>query len=179
MPEGKAFFSPRSVGLLAPLQSFFDDGAVSEIVLNRPGEIFVEKHGEFSCHAVPEYTPQTLAMLFQLIANEGQQNLSVKTPLLSGNLFDGSRIQLVVPPVSQQPTFSIRRKIVQDFTLEHYAHQNFYQETKSFDLAAPDFSQLPESEQQLIQHYQQQQWDSFIRGAIQLKKKHCYFRWDV
>ncbi len=170
MHAEKIFFSPRSAGLLAPLQPFLEDGEVSEILLNRPGEVFVEKQGQLQCHAVPEFNPSTLDMLFQLIANENAQTLSAKTPLLSGSLLDGSRVQLVLPPTASQYTFSIRRKVVHHFTLDNYAHIHFYNQARAFDIKAPVFAHLPENEQQLIQLYQQRNWDAFIRLAIQLKK---------
>ena len=43
MEHLKACYSAGSVGLLAPLQDFLDDDRVSEILINKPQEVFVER----------------------------------------------------------------------------------------------------------------------------------------
>ncbi len=44
----KASFAPGVAGLLAPLQDFLDDASISEILINRPKEVFIEKDGQMS-----------------------------------------------------------------------------------------------------------------------------------
>lgn len=166
----KSYYSPRAEGLLAPLRPFLDDKTVSEIVLNRPQEIFVEKQGKFTCHDVPSFTESKLSMLFQLVANENRQLLSPQMPLLSGSLQDGSRVQLVLPPVAKHYTFAVRRQTVQRLTLEDYGAQKFYQNAKKFDLQTAVFSHLPQEEQELINLYQKNEWHKFIKFAVYLKK---------
>ena len=166
----KLYFSPQAAGLLAPLQSFLDDTAVSEMVLNRPQEIFIEKHGKFTRHGVPSFTESKLAVLFQLIANENKQVLSPEKPLLSGSLQDGSRVQLVLPPVAKHYTFAVRRQSVKSFRLDDYKAQEFYQDAQQFDLQAPALSQMPQKERELVALYQKNEWHLFIKQAIHLKK---------
>lgn len=163
-------YAPHSEGLLAPLKPWLDDNAVSEILLNKPQEVFVEKGGVLKHVDVPELTEQTVDMLFQLIANENQQALSPQQPLLSGSLMDGSRVQLVLPPTATHYTFSIRRKVVRDFSLDTYKEKKFYQKVMPFDIKATPFDNLAESEKRLLHLYQQHHWDAFIRLAIQLRK---------
>src|SRR3989344_5893419 len=103
----KAKAKPSSLGLLRPIAKWLIDENVSEILLNRPQEIFVEKEGKMNSRKVPEFNDYTLECLFQLIANENQQLLNKEHPILSGSLLDGSRVQLVIPPISVYPTFSI------------------------------------------------------------------------
>lgn len=163
-------YIPGAVGLLAPIQAWLDDGAVSEILLNRPEEIWVEKQGELKPFAVPAFHEAHLNRLFQLIANENDQRLSKATPLLSGSLKDGSRVQLCLPPTAKYPTFSIRRQVVRHLSLTDYEKQNFYSEAKFANIDEEDFNHLPDAEKALIHDYATANWPAFIQRAIQLKK---------
>jgi type IV secretion system protein VirB11 len=48
-------FAPQSEGLLAPLATWLEDSEVSEILINRPNEVFIEKNGKFTPFEVPDY----------------------------------------------------------------------------------------------------------------------------
>ena len=163
-------FAADSSGLLTPLQPWLNDPSVSEILINQPQEVFIEKGDQLTRHAVPDYDVQTLQMLFRLIANENQQALSSRTPLLSGNLLDGSRVQLVMPPTAKHHSLSIRRKVVQKLTLDNYSKLNFYHHAKPFDIKSQHIDNLPDTDKTLLQLYQDQDWDSFIEQAIAFRK---------
>ncbi len=163
-------YAPHAEGLLAPLKPWFEDPAVNEILLNKPEEIYVEKNGKLTAHTIPEYHERRLSMLFQLIANENQQELTAQKPLLSGSIFDGARVQLVLPPTSKNYTLSIRRNVVHHFTLDHYQDNNFYAKAKSFDVREDHIAHLPQEEKTLLELYQQNKWDEFIRQAILNRK---------
>lgn len=162
-------YSPGSSGLLKPLESCLSDPEVSEILLNQPQEIWIEKQGRLVSHSVPEFTESHLFRLFQLIANENQQQLSTEFPLLSGSLSDGSRVQLCLPPTSKHYAFAIRRKVVQNFSLNDYKQGSFYGSVKRVRLNK-SHEALREEEGELIDAYERGDWDDFIRTAI-LKKK--------
>lgn len=163
-------YAPNAEGLLAPLKPWLDDPEVNEILLNKPQEIYVEKNGKLESHAIKEYHEQRLSMLFQLIANENQQELTEKKPLLSGSLFDGTRVQLVLPPTSKNYTLSIRRNVMQDFTLDHYQKADFYRQARAFDVSDDHLGHLSQEEKALFSSYQKNAWDAFIREAILLRK---------
>ncbi len=162
-------YSPGSSGLLQPLTTWLSDPEVSEILLNQPKEIWIEKQGRLILHQVPEFSEAHLSRLFQLIANENQQRLSNEFPLLSGSLSDGSRVQLCLPPTSKHYAFAIRRKVVQSFSLSDYEKGHFYGSVKRVQLHKSSES-LREEEGDLIDAYEAGDWDFFIRRAI-LKKK--------
>ncbi len=90
-----------SIALLQPLQKWLNDGRVSEVMLNKQGEVWIEKNGILTKHEVPELGARHLACLFQLLANENKQRISLENPLLSGSLPDGSRVQLCLPPTAK------------------------------------------------------------------------------
>ena len=163
-------YAPTSEGLLAPLKPWLDDTTVSEILLNTPQEIYVEKQGALQRFDVPALDERALMMLFQLIANENSQTLNEKSPLLSASLQDGSRIQIVLPPTAKAQTLSIRRKVLRHVNLDDYQALRFYQHAKPFDIREEKLSQFSEEERSLVLLYQKADWDKFIRHAIALKK---------
>lgn len=160
---------PKSQGLLEPIQSWLNDSLVSEILLNEPQIIYVEKEGILKRVSVPEYQENLLDMLFQLIANENQQEFNQTKPILSGNLLDGSRVQLVLPPTAQNYTMSIRRQVVKHFKLDDYP-TSFYENAIVCKDLRYDFDSLDLSEKMLLRLYADRRWDEFIRNAILLKK---------
>lgn len=163
-------YLPTSSGLLAPIEAYLNDREISEILINRPYEIFIEKKGKMTAHVIPEFSEKMLYTLFKLIANENRQELSEKKPLLSGSLLDGTRVQLVLPPVSLSPVMSLRRKVVSSRVLADYDQDSiFYQQTKKAVMNA-DKPSLSEGECQLIELYKKEKWPEFIKMAILLKK---------
>lgn len=170
MNVSDACFSAASAGLLTPLAPWISDPHVSEILLNRPKEIYVEKMGKITRFDVPAYNEKMLTHLFQLISNENNQTLTEKQPLLSGSLLDGSRIQLVKSPIATHDAFAIRRQVAQQLTLSHYQKTGFYQNTKNTVSEGNEALNLSDAEKQLMIDYQEKNWDQFIHNAILFKK---------
>lgn len=163
-------YAPDSSGLLKPLKPWLEDNEVSEVLLNKPGEAYIEKKGILKRVDVPQFDQRTVMRLFQLIANENSQEISEKKPLLSASLRDGSRIQIVLPPTAKCPTLSIRRKVIQNFTLDDYDGIGFYKQAVPFNVETQHFSAFHEEEKELLRFYQEKKWGQFIRRAIELKK---------
>lgn len=166
----KTHFTPGSEGLLSPIKHFFQDKAVSEILINKPQEVFVERLGVMERHVIPALDFMHTRRLFTFIANENGQNLSDINPLLSGNLYDNSRVQLVIPPAAKYHTLSIRRPSIQKLTLADYKASGFYDNMRGFDLNADEALCLDEKEMELGALYHSQNWGDFIAMAVELKK---------
>lgn len=167
MDEVKACFAPGVAGMLSPLCNFLEDGEVSEILINRPQEVFVERAGTMRRFDLPALSSQYLRRLFMLIANENRQIISEASPLLSGNLADGSRVQLVIPPASQYETLSIRKFTSHPFSFDDYGVQGFFNATNVTTLGD---SPADKSEQSLQALYRAQHWQEFLKTAILTKK---------
>lgn len=163
-------FAPGSEGLLAPLMPWLNDNKVSEILINKPQEVYIERLGEMKRVEVSALTELHLKRLFLFIANENQQHLSDYSPLLSGNLYDGSRVQLVIPPASKHYTLAIRRKSIKKLTLEDYKHSNFYEKVKPFHAFNEDESLFTPDDKELAHLYHQGNWPGFIELAVLTKK---------
>ena len=160
-------FAPGSEGLLTPLNPFFADPRVSEILINKPQEVFVEREGKMTCHRMDALTAAHLKRLFALIANENGLPLTSASPLLSGNLFDGSRVQLVIPPAAKTFALAIRRQSVASMVLDDYRNTSFFAAARA-DIGHKSPHQ--KTDKTLLALYHNQRWADFIASAIELKK---------
>lgn len=166
----KSYFTPGAEGLLTPIKHFFQDRAVSEILINKPQEVYVERAGVMEHHAIGVLDAMHLRRLFTFIANENGQSLSETSPLLSGNLYDDSRVQLVIPPASRYYTLSIRRPSIKKLTLADYKVLGFYDNMRGFDLETSLEETLSDGERALGRLYHTKNWGDFIALAVELKK---------
>jgi type IV secretion system protein VirB11 len=107
---------------LAPLADALAREDVTDIFINRPGEIWLETLGgglERQDH--PKLDELTLARLARQIAALTHQGISREHPLLSATLPDGSRIQVVSPPATRGPlVLAIRKHIAPKMALADY-----------------------------------------------------------
>jgi len=95
---------------LGPVLQYLDDPGVSEILINGPEEIFVERKGKLE--RVPARFPDedSLRAAVNSIAQSVGRRVSDEEPRLDARLPDGSRIAVVIPPCSRKgTTVSIRK----------------------------------------------------------------------
>ena len=96
---------------LAPLAPWLDAGDITDILINRPGEIWIERQGGATEKiAVPELTEQVLGRLARQVAAASDQGINRERPLLSATLPDGARIQIIGPPATRGGTMIAIRK---------------------------------------------------------------------
>lgn len=93
---------------LGPLQPLVDDAEVTDILVNAPDEVFVERRGRLERTAVRLADAGEVQALAQRIAALAGRELSVAHPLVDARLADGSRVNAVIPPVGG-PYLSIRK----------------------------------------------------------------------
>lgn len=156
--------------LLQPLLPWLDSPMVSEILINKPHEVYIEENGALFSHEVKAYDERSLDAFFQLIANENQQEINSEKPLLSGSLLGDLRVQLVLPPTAGHYTLSIRRKVLTNTTLDAYQNRDFYQKTLASVANPLSLKDLSEEEQHLKVLYEGQNWHQFIKSAIAARK---------
>lgn len=154
--------------LLKPIMPWINDDQVTEIVLNRPGSIFVERLDRFQQYAIPEFDEKYLNQLFRLIANENHQELNSNNPLMSGILRNGSRIQLVVPPVSCSFAFAIRIKRECQMDLETLHRNGYFDNACMFSIDGE--SGLEQVEKALLSAYKAGEWQKFVQLALKSRK---------
>ena len=170
MNLSSSFVKPGVEGLLSPLMPWLTDARVSEIMMNSPREVFVERDGHMSRHDVSALTPLYAQRLFQMIANESNQRLDDEHPLLSGNLYDGTRVQLITPPVSLYHTLSIRKASVKPLALQDYENVGFYQALLPFHANDDSVALTDEIDRELLALYTAGHWNAFIHRAIDARK---------
>ncbi len=121
----------RSVYLdayLAPLRRWLDRGSVTEILVNRPGEIWIEDAEKPGMQRIelPEMTDQLLQRMAEQVARISHQGINREHPLLAATLpaangAGGARIQLVGPPATRSHwALAIRRHRLLDLELDAY-----------------------------------------------------------
>jgi type IV secretion system protein VirB11 len=109
---------------------------VVEIVLNRPGEVWVERLGEpaMQRYDVPRMNEAAVRFLAERVAGFTDQSVSEETPLLSAALPSGERFQTVLPPAAPQGgAFAIRKQVVKDLSLDDFERMGAFDETTITD----------------------------------------------
>jgi pilus assembly protein CpaF len=92
------------------MDKFFDDPQVSEIMVNGPNQIFIEKEGKLILTDAKYEGELQLRLAINHIINPFGRYVNYKHPMVDAHLKDGSRINAVIPPVAQQGScLSIRR----------------------------------------------------------------------
>ncbi len=101
----------ESIGtFLAPVKAFLDDESVSEVLINGPSEIFVERRGLLEKTTARFSDEQALIAAVRNIAQFVGRKIDAEHLTLDARLPDGSRIAAVVPPCSRRgTTLSIRK----------------------------------------------------------------------
>lgn len=107
---------------LAPLASWLSREDVTDIYINRPGEVWIESlGGAIERHEDPALTEQLLGRLARQIAAHGSQGISRAAPLLAASLPDGSRVQIIAPPATRAGhVLAIRRHVKAEFSLAEW-----------------------------------------------------------
>ncbi len=118
---------------LAPLTGMLARPDVTDIYVNRPGELWVETiGGGIERHEAPGLDEPTLARLARQIAALSHQGISREHPLLSATLPDGARIQIIAPPATRGPlALAIRKHVSPELDLSDYVQSGAFGETKA------------------------------------------------
>ena len=104
---------------LAPYLALDD---VTDIFINRPGELWTEAYGgRPQRHILSDLTRGVLQHLIQQVAALTAQGISREHPLLAASLPSGDRIQVVMPPATRGDiAIAIRKHIVSDISVDDF-----------------------------------------------------------
>src|SRR5438445_13093121 len=92
-----ADLSDDMVGL-GPLEPFLDDEEITDILVNGPFDIYVERNGKLEKTAARFRDAQHLASIAQRIATAIGRRIDEASPMVDARLADGSRVNIVLPP---------------------------------------------------------------------------------
>jgi type IV secretion system protein VirB11 len=163
---------------LAPIDGYLDDPKVTEIVVNRPYELWLGRQGQRYMERVnmPALSYALLESLAEVTAAYTNQETDRQRPLLAAtipiNLSEGIadaqrggyRVQVVRPPAVEEQTLAlcIRKPTLLDIGLVQYSQQG----------AFADVNRKAEDEQdgRLRELYGLGQWEAFLRAAVRAHK---------
>jgi type IV secretion system protein VirB11 len=104
---------------LEPLEPWLSSPDVTDILVNRPGEVWVETvAGEMTRHDAPDLTEAGLARLARQLAASASQGVNREQPLLSVGLPGGARAQIIAPPATRAGlVMAIRKPAISDLSM--------------------------------------------------------------
>jgi type IV secretion system protein VirB11 len=106
---------------LAPLREALSRTDVTDIYVNRPGELWLETSSGTERHEVDALDDAALWRLARQIAAACDQGISREHPLLAATLPDGARIQICAPPATREHVIvAIRKHQMPDLRLSDY-----------------------------------------------------------
>src|SRR5436190_24182416 len=79
---------------LEPFRDWLSQPDVTELLINRPGEVWIEQGGRMTCHQAPKVDDALLQRLAEQVARVSNQGISRERPLLAAMLPNGARGQL-------------------------------------------------------------------------------------
>jgi type IV secretion system protein VirB11 len=161
---------------LSLLAAYLDDKQVTEIQVNKPGELWLRKKDSYYAEqvGVPGLSYQLLLSLAELTASFKSLEVDRDCPILSAeipvNLDDGIpdfergtyRTEMILPPVVPERTIAmtIRKQSLVQMTLPKYAEQG------AFRFVNGDVTVEPYSEARLLELYHAREWVEFLRCAV-------------
>lgn len=97
-------------GFLAPVLRELDDPSVTELLINGPSDVFVERKGKLVRLDAKFGSRDALMSALRVIAQYVGRPLDAEHPILEGRLPDGSRVEALLPPIAPDgPSIAIRR----------------------------------------------------------------------
>jgi len=95
---------------LGPLQQLVDDPEVTEIMINHPKQIYVEKKGTPLLSSVTFESNKQLMLVIDRIVSTVGRRVDESSPMADARLVDGSRVNVIIPPLALKgPCMTIRK----------------------------------------------------------------------
>ncbi|WP_341372022.1 CpaF family protein [Vibrio parahaemolyticus] len=105
---------------LGPLQALVDNDDISDIMINGPSDIFIEINGKVEKSLIQFVNEKQLNTIAKRIASNVGRRIDESKPLCDARLEDGSRVNIVIPPLAIDGTsISIRKFKEQKIKLEN------------------------------------------------------------
>lgn len=150
---------------LEPIERYLNRPDVTDIYVNRPGEVWIETlGGAIERIDALDINEPLLWRLARQIASITHQGISREHPLLAATLPDGARIQVVAPPATRGPiAVAIRKHVSADIGLEDIHASGGFSITRG-DLDAG------EGTAELRRLYEARDWPAFLAVAVRARK---------
>jgi len=152
---------------LTPLRPLLEPDDVTELVVNRPGEVGVERSGRWVWRDVPELSEPWLRTLAVAAAAYTRQDVGADRPICSTVLPGEERCQIVLPPVAPEGTVSltIRKPSRRRLTLEDFRAGGLFETT-----AVAHQGETDAIDAELIRLRDLGDWPAFFRLAVKTRR---------
>lgn len=116
----------HSIRRLDLLEEYLQNPEITEIMINGPDHIFIEKQGKlFPCQEVFESKEKLMDIIQQIVARCNRV-VNEASPIVDARLEDGSRVHVVLSPVALNgPILTIRRFPEKPFTMDELLQKDF------------------------------------------------------
>jgi len=150
---------------LAVFQPFLSQEEITEIAINRPGEIWYEQGSIWRREENINITKALLKSFAISLASFNETAINDMMPVLSGTLETGERLQVVLPPAVEKGTISVTLRKPSKSVMSHafYVDKSFY----SFVTTEND---LNKDNRDLIDLYLHKDIPSFMERAVNMGK---------
>jgi type IV secretion system protein VirB11 len=160
---------------LQPIAEYIGDETVTEIVINRNGEVMLERREGWESVLNDAVSYKWCDGLAMLLRNRANQDLTEDWPLLGARLQGGLRVQIVIPPAIEtgKISFTIRRPIGEVLSIEEIIGGGAFERTRCEQslLLANDERQriegcLSSVELELLNLFRRRDWNGFFAAAV-------------
>ena len=103
---------------LGPIEPLMQDPSVSDVLVNGPKQVYVERHGKLERTKVIFRDDAHLLQIIDRIVSAVGRRIDESSPMVDARLADGSRVNAIIPPLALDgPVLSIRRFAVDPFKM--------------------------------------------------------------
>lgn len=164
---------------LREIADWLKEETITELCINTPGVLFVERAEGWERLDVPSLTFEWCLDFAKLVANYSNDVVAEEHPLLSAQLPTGERVQVVLPPTVPNGTVSItiRRPSTTVLSFEEIMAKGAFEDTRCIQSLTLSREQrtaiekeLPKKEQELLSMFRDKDWRRFFPEAVAVQK---------
>jgi pilus assembly protein CpaF len=104
---------------LGPLEPLLHDGTITEVMVNGPGDVYIEREGKIETTTVTFQNDDHVMRIIDRILSPLGRRVDESSPMVDARLPDGSRVNAIIPPVSLVgPVLTVRKFATSPLTVD-------------------------------------------------------------
>lgn len=104
-----------------PITPLLNDGSITEVMVNGPKDVYVEKNGKITKTKVAFKDDDHVLRVIEKIVHPLGRRIDESSPMVDARLPDGSRVNAIIPPLAiKGPTITIRKFSQIPFTIDDF-----------------------------------------------------------